>query len=506
MSTARQRAVSAGVFGAAWLLSVDAGAIDRDEVLARAKAFAYHPWTATAANMTASCSGGYQSVYSPGDYMGLPYDWGGYMNLFQFDQQIASGYGAGSYPADGILSCTSGVDCSGFVSKAWDAGHWTTSSVDQTSGAINQASLLVGDIFNDAGNHMAMFNYIAANGDLVLYESVGYNVHFSMPGWSWVDGYVPRRYDDISGTTAGNPLGTTTNPIPVSSFPYADSRDTTQAVSDVLDGCGASPGTNEGGHEYVYAVEVTQPGTLTVMVQDDAGVDIDVHLYTSMNTNDCVARHDSSFSHPVDCGTYYVVADTFRGAQDYPGPYSLTIDVTPSGGACGNGPPSYDFEGQLGDACAYPGDESLPFCNPNLGAFTCIYTSSDSFCSKPCASNADCGELSGGCCAEISGGELYCMTAPFCGGGGEPPGMDDPPPPDGDPNDDELPDDETVGAGGAAAGAGTGGGFTSSSEDDEDDAASGCAVSAPTESPGAATWLLVAAAALALRQRRERRT
>ena len=101
------------------LCATQASAISREEVLVRAKAFAYHPWTCTSANLTASCDGGYHSVYVTGDYLGLPYDWGGYMTLFQFDQQIASGHGAGSYPDDGVLDCTSGLDCSGFVSKAW---------------------------------------------------------------------------------------------------------------------------------------------------------------------------------------------------------------------------------------------------------------------------------------------------------------------------------------------------------------------------------------------------
>jgi MYXO-CTERM domain-containing protein len=493
-------------FSATCLLTADARAIDRYQVLARAKGFAFHPWTATQANMTASCSGGYQSVYQPGDYLGLPYDWGGYMTKFQFDQEIAQGYGAGSYPADGVLDCTSGLDCSGFVSKAWDAGHWTTSSVHNTSQAISANDVLVGDIFNDAGNHMAMYYYETAAGELVLIESVGYNVHQSMPGWSWVDGYVPRRYDGISGTTATDQLGTASNPIAVNSFPYSDSRDTTQAVSDILDGCGASPGTNESGHEYIYEVVVSSPGTLTVAVQDDAGVDIDVHLYTSMNTSDCVARHDSSLSYSVDCGTYYVVADTYRGSQEYPGPYSLTIDHTPSGAACGNGPPSYDFEGQLGDPCSYPGNEGLGFCNPNLGAMTCIYGSSDSFCSKPCDTVADCGEFPGGCCSPVSSGENYCMIASFCGGG-ETPGTGDPPPPPGDPDDEELPD----GTGGGVDGpAGQGGGdaedgWTASFQPDSDEAGSACAASgAGSEDRPVAAWLVGLLGFAWLRRRRRR--
>ena len=106
---------------------VDASALSREEVMLRAKGFAYHPWTCTAANFTGRCDTGYQSVYWAGDFMGLPYDWGGYMTLFEFDQQIGQGYGAGSYSSDGVLSCTSGLDCSGYVSQCWGSGHYGTS-------------------------------------------------------------------------------------------------------------------------------------------------------------------------------------------------------------------------------------------------------------------------------------------------------------------------------------------------------------------------------------------
>lgn len=484
-------------------VSSSASAIDRDEVLARAKAFSFHPWTCANANLTASCSGAYQSVYAPGDYMGLPYDWGGYMTLFDFDQQIKSGNGAGSYPNDGVLGCTAGLDCSGFVSKAWDAGHYSTSTVHQTSSAIDKSAMLPGDIFNEAGYHMAMYSHTLANGEPVMYESVGYNVHLSHPGWSWVDGYVPRRYSKITGTTAGNPIGTSTNPIPISSFPYTDQRDTTQAVSDVLDGCGLAPDKKETGPEYIYEVTLSSPGQLSAMVQDDAGVDIDVHLYTSTNSGDCLQRHDTNFTHPVDCGTYYVVADTFKGSQEQPGAYTLTVDFAPSGGNCGSGPAGYDFEGQLGDPCAYPGDESLPFCNPNLGAQTCIYTSTTSWCSAPCAGNSDCAAIEGGCCAELNPGELYCMTADYCGDvpPEEEPEEEDPMDPEGDP--------ATGGAGGTSSiGAGAGNPSSGSAGDnvDEDDDGSSSSSSCsyvPSKGNPLAGLALLCALGLVARRRRD---
>lgn len=412
--------IGMSIFGLALLYSTvltpRAGAISRDEVMVRGKAFAYHPWTCTAANLTASCDGAYQSFLVPGDYLGLPYDWGGYMTKFQFDQQIAQGYGAGSWSSDGILSCTAGLDCSGYVSKCWDAGHTTTSGMDTISSQIAQASLLPGDALNMSGYHVILFSHLLGTGEPLLYEAVGYNVHINVAGgWSYVSGYDPIRYDSITGTTVGNPQGTPDNPIVIGSFPYSDSRDTTQSMSDVLDGCGLAASTSEAGPEYIYEVTFTQPGQLTVSVSDDVNVDIDVHLYTSMNTSDCVARHDSSFTYGVDCGTYYIVADTYVGAQAYPGAYQLTVDFTPSG-TCGAGPPTYDFTGELGDACQYSGNPNLPPCNENLGSEICIYSTNPptSFCSKSCASAADCGDFPGGCCEDIGNNEFYCLTSGFC--------------------------------------------------------------------------------------------
>lgn len=417
---------------AALALAVPAasGATSRDEVMARAKAYAFHPWRCQTANLTASCSSAYQSIYQPGDYLGLPYDWGGYMTLSEFDQQISQGYGAGSYPDDGILACTSGVDCSGFVSKAWNVGHFTTSNLNQTSSAIAKADVLPGDAFNLAGTHVVLYSHTLANGEPVLFESAGYNVHRNASGgWSYISTYTPMRLNGITGTTALDPLGTTQNPIVIPTFPYRDSRDTRQSLSDLFDRCGAAPGTDESGREFVYKASITVPGKLTVSITDDANTDVDPHLYTSFNTLDCIARNDSTFSVNVDCGTYFVLVDTYHSsAGDQAGPYTLNVTFTPGTAACGNGPPSYDFGGGLREPCAYPGHDNLPFCNENLGSEICLYSSSPptSFCTKACTVDADCPEFPGGCCLAVASGETYCAEASLCGNPGPDAGVTPP--------------------------------------------------------------------------------
>src|SRR5262249_33646720 len=148
--------------------------------------------------------------------------------------------------------------------------------------AIMQSELLPGDVMNLAGTHVAMFSHLLASGEPVFYESGGYNVHLnSQEGWSHVSGYTPRRYSKITGSSASDPVGSAAAPIVISSFPFADSRDTSQSLSDVMDRCSLAPSTSEAGPEYIYQATFSQPGTLTVTVSDDVSSDIDVHLYAT---------------------------------------------------------------------------------------------------------------------------------------------------------------------------------------------------------------------------------
>ena len=412
--------ITAGTLLIGLVAVAHAGPITRDEVMVRARAFADHPWHCSVENIQASCSGSYYSAYLSGDYVGLPYDWGGYMTLTVFDQGILDGDGAGSYPGDDILDCTVGLDCSGYVSKCWDVGHYTTSSLPNISKAISQAELLPGDVVNVAGYHVMLYGGALASGWPIWYEAMGWNVAVNpFGGWAAADGFIPRRYESIQDTPASD-LGTPSNPIPVSSFPATLQGDTTQSLSDLLDGCGAAIQKLETGPEVIYAVEVTQPGTLTATVQDDVGVDIDVHIYSALETYHCEARHDTSVSLPVSCGTWYVVADTWSdGGAEYPGAYTLTIDLAPSGGGCADWNQPFSPGGAVGEPCAAPGNPDLLFCNPNLGAWACVYSGSISFCTYNCVTNGDCAaDFPGGCCGDIQGAgdpqDFFCLDAALC--------------------------------------------------------------------------------------------
>ncbi len=488
-----------GLFAAPAIVSIaaSAGAITREEVLVRARSYAEHPWSAASANLTASCSATYKSVYIPGDFVGVAYNWGGYQTLMDFDSRIASGQAAGAQPDDGVLACTAGVDCSGFVSMMWKAAHHTTSNMADICTSIDKSAMLPGDVFNKAGYHVAMFYAMQSSGEPSFYEAYGYNVNYDVyGGWSHVDGYAPLRYTSITDTPVDSPDGTASKPIVMSSFPYSDSRNTTNSPSSVFDGCSISA-SSESGPEYVYSATFSQPGTFTVGVSDDATTDIDVEVMTSLNTQECVARNDTSVSLTVGCGTYYVLADTFQSSA---GAYTLTANFTPSGAACGSvaGPPKLAPKGALGDACAYPGHEDLPFCNENLGGDTCVYSSTDSYCSRPCATDTDCsGMPSGGCCRDLGTSEFYCVQGTDCSGSGPSVGTGDGGTSDGGGTAGLPPSGD-----GSGDGNGDTGGAANSGDGSSAAQSSGCGVAhGNTSSDFAAIWIGFGFA-LAARRRR----
>jgi len=315
-----------------------ATALDRDDVIDLARDYCYHDWYCDPCNQSvdASCSTSWSSDYGTGWWTGLPYDWGGYMSLTEYDNQIAACYGAGSHSWHGILSCTAGVDCSGFVSKVWDEGHYTTSTMSSVSYNINQSDLLRADACNAPSSHIVLFTHETDSGGPVFYEASGgackVRLYVPTSGWSYLSGYDPIRYDNITNGTA---RGTTSNPIEITSFPYETFDGTPGSGSDVFDSYSCIATTDESGPERVYRMTFSQSGTVTATVSDDSDTDIDLHILGSADANDCLTRDDVTVTQSVTAGTYWLVADTWvsGGGTEYPGGYSLQVTFSGNGGA-----------------------------------------------------------------------------------------------------------------------------------------------------------------------------
>ena len=181
------------------LIPLTIQAIPRAKVLQNAEAFATHVWHCSEENAKASCSGDWECDWEAGhDYMGLPYDWGGYYTIPQFDEALASGLGAGSHSWHGVLSCTAGLDCSGFVSQSWEAGHHATATMKKISTVIDIGQLKPADAFNMAGVHVVLWVQEGATGGPIFYEAAGTPIskvwYNTTSSWSYLNGYSPIRY------------------------------------------------------------------------------------------------------------------------------------------------------------------------------------------------------------------------------------------------------------------------------------------------------------------------
>ncbi|MBU4022969.1 VWA domain-containing protein, partial [Patescibacteria group bacterium] len=111
---------------------------------------------------------------------GVPYNWGGFSALEDFEKGVDDNFCAGnSYTIGGKQAGSVGVDCSGFVSKAWTLkSKKSTSSLPNISKKLdNYDDLKEGDILNKRGHVMLHNRFLDSkipHEDLRVYESVGY--------------------------------------------------------------------------------------------------------------------------------------------------------------------------------------------------------------------------------------------------------------------------------------------------------------------------------------------
>jgi len=120
----------------------------------------------------------------------------------------------------------------------------------------------------------------------------------------------------------------------VSTFPFGDDRDTRTSPLSSFDHYSCAPATDESGAEIVYQVTLPTSGFLSAAVQEQPGVDVDVHLLSSLDPQACLARGNFHAHADVGPGVVYVVIDTYGGAANA-GAFHVDIGFTvPSQGAC----------------------------------------------------------------------------------------------------------------------------------------------------------------------------
>jgi len=155
--------------------------ITRSEILARAKAALGHRWVVGKKNyehqgIVSLCQPANGAMWRRPPYLtnmiekevgALPYRWGGYhRKLDDFDGGLANGRLAGD-----VCTCRNrefnycivdqaiGLDCSGFVSHAWDIQYLTTASLAAFA-TIKWTELTAGDAVNHAGSHVMLVSSV----------------------------------------------------------------------------------------------------------------------------------------------------------------------------------------------------------------------------------------------------------------------------------------------------------------------------------------------------------
>jgi len=144
--------------------------------------------------------------------------------------------------------------------------------------------------------------------------------------------------------------------ICVDSFPWTGTADTTQG-SRHFEAYGCEPGTDESGPEIIYRISPPEEGFLGVRVEHAEGVDIDVHILNSLDSQDCLSRGHWDAGSDVDAGFHYVIADSWvnNSGVEKSGEYTLKIGLTvPEKGSCEMESGWLDRVGDGGNALKMP--------------------------------------------------------------------------------------------------------------------------------------------------------
>jgi hypothetical protein len=143
--------------------------IFRPDVMKNAAAFVSNKTTLSEANISGVCEGRDAPRYfkKPGEYTSVPYQWGGGSSVSSFNKQMAKGLAAGDRSVGEVLSCAGGIDCSGFVTRAWGLpGKEGTTTLPKFAYQIGEvgstAVLRKGDILNWNAKHVLLF--VGVNG------------------------------------------------------------------------------------------------------------------------------------------------------------------------------------------------------------------------------------------------------------------------------------------------------------------------------------------------------
>jgi cell wall-associated NlpC family hydrolase len=183
--------------------------VNRATALHIGETYAMHQYTCTSSNLAPAVVTAPDGdlVQTPpwlltGVNSRVPYMWGGFSTLRQFDSCLKAGNYAGDINTAGVSRYAVGVDCSGFVSRCWQlTSHYSTSMMPGISTQYsNWDSLRPGDAILYAGSHVRLFIERTPNGGFRVVESAGRNWDVSYYTFALSDlqaKYIPRCYKNM---------------------------------------------------------------------------------------------------------------------------------------------------------------------------------------------------------------------------------------------------------------------------------------------------------------------
>jgi len=193
-------------------LSKPTSSVTRSEALAIGDTYVVHEWTATSANITGDLitdPNGKQlrtpSWVKVGINYKVPYKWGGFNTLPEFDQGLLEGKSAGDNATTDVSSYAVGVDCSGFVSRCWKlSSHYSTRMMDDyiAQAYSSWEDLKPGDAIHRPG-HVRLAVDNNANGMILAVEAAGsstdWRVNYRTYNYTALTDYTPRYYINMIG-------------------------------------------------------------------------------------------------------------------------------------------------------------------------------------------------------------------------------------------------------------------------------------------------------------------
>ena len=107
--------------------------------------------------------------------------------------------------------------------------------------------------------------------------------------------------------------------------------DTSNSLNSNFDSYPGWEHLDHSGPEDIYIFRVNQESTLRAAITspEPAGVDIDLHLLSSLDPVQLIARDDSELNIVLGPGLYYLIMDSFGAGSPMVGPYNLTVRLSP---------------------------------------------------------------------------------------------------------------------------------------------------------------------------------